>query len=230
MTSFFFSYEQKAEVLRTTSLLEYCKLQKDFINIKYSKYFEKKTSLNIRKTFQGNDFHNITELTIGINKAANHLSNMELLIIEDMYSVAIPIWVMKDSSTFQCDSFVRGYHVYINIWEPLVGECLKSRKEPTNEMDKIAFAVIHINFCSEEVVVEHVPKNMSKILFMFLSLPHCVLDIFVTGKRINRGGGYGLEIPANFYFYGRKKAINWLKNKINKIEEKLKENVKHCLK
>ena len=155
---------------------------------------------------------------------------MELLISEDMYDVAIPIWVMSDSSTFQCDGFVRGYHVYMNIWEPLVGECLKSRKKPTNEMDKTAVAMICINSYSEEVVVGHVPKNMSKIVFVFLSLPQCALDIFVTGKRINRGGGCGLEIPADFYFYGPQKAINWLKNKINKIEEKLKENVKHCLK
>ena len=136
---------------------------------------------------------------------------------------------MKDSSTFQCDSFVRGCHVYMNIWEPLFGECLKSRKEPTNEMDKTAVAVIRINSYSEEVMVGHVPNNMSKIVFMFLPLPHSTLDIFVIGKRINRGGGYGLEMPVNFYFYGPEKAINWLKNKINKIEEKLKENVKHCL-
>ena len=115
-----------------------------------------------------------------------------------MYDVAIPIWVMKDSSTFQCDSFVRGYHVHMNIWEPLVGECLKNRKEPINEMDETAATVIRINSYSEEVVVRHVPKNMSKIIFMFLSLPYCALDIFVTGTRINRRGGYGLEIPANF--------------------------------
>ena len=51
---------------------------------------------------------------------------------------------MNDSSPFQCDSFVRGYHVYINIWETLVGECLKSRKEPTNELDKTAVAMTRI--------------------------------------------------------------------------------------
>ena len=148
----------------------------------------KKTSLNIRKKFQCNDFHNIFEQTIGTNKAENHLTNMELLINEDMYDVSIPISVMKDGSKFQCNSFVRGYHVYMNIWEPLVGECLKSRKEPTKEMDKAAVAVICINSYNDEVVVGHVPKNMSKIVYMFLSLPHCALDIFVTGKRTNRGG------------------------------------------
>ena len=127
MTSFFFSYERRAEILSTTSLLECCNLQEDLMNMEHSKNSEKKTSLNIRKTFKCNDFHNIFELTTETNKTENHLSNMELLISEDMYDVAIPIWVMKDSSTFQCDSFVRGYHVYMNIWEPLVGECLNQR-------------------------------------------------------------------------------------------------------
>ena len=129
MASFLFSYEQKGETLSTTSLLECCNLQKDLMNIEHSRNFEKKTSLNIHKTFQCNDVHNIFDLTTGTNKAEKHLPNMELLINEDMYNVAIPIWVMKGSSTFQSDSFVRGYHVYMNIWDPLVGECLKSRKD-----------------------------------------------------------------------------------------------------
>ena len=150
------------------------------MSIEHSKNFEKKTSLNIQKTFQCNDFHNIFELTTGTNKVENHFSNMEWLINEDMYDVAMPIWVMK---IVQHSSFARGYHVYMNIWEPLVGKCLKSRKESTNEMDKTAVAVIRINFYSKKVVVGHMLKNMSKIVFMFLSLPNCVLDIFVTSYK-----------------------------------------------
>ena len=169
MTSFFFSYEQKAKILSTTSLFEWCKLQKDLMNIEHSKNFEKKTSLNIRKTFQYNDFHNIFELTTGTNKAENHLLNMELLLNEDMYDVAIPIWVMKNSWTFQCDSFVRRYHVYMNIWEPLVGECLKTGKSQPTKWT-ILLLLIRINSYSE-VVVGHVPKNISKIVFMFLPIP-----------------------------------------------------------
>ena len=42
---------------------------------------------------------------------------------------------------------------------------------------------------------------------MSLSLPHCTLDIFVTGKRVTQGGEYGLEIPATFHFYALEKAI-----------------------
>ena len=138
-------------------MLEYWNLQKDLMNVEHLKNFEKKTSLSIRKTFQCYDFHNIFELTTGKNKAENHLLNMELFINEDMYDVAIPVWVVKGSSTFQCDSFVRGYLVYMSVWDPLVGECLKNRKEPTNEMEKTAVAVIRINSYSEDVVAGHVP-------------------------------------------------------------------------
>ena len=93
MASLSFSYEQKAEILSTTSLLKCCNLQKDLINIEHSKNLKKKkkkTSLNI-KPFQSDDFHNIFELTFGTSKAGHHLSNMELLINENMYDVAISI-------------------------------------------------------------------------------------------------------------------------------------------
>ena len=76
MTSFFFSFEQKAEILSMTSSLECFNLQKDLMKIEHSKNrlvehskkidslnIRKKESLNIRKTFQCSDFHNIFELT-----------------------------------------------------------------------------------------------------------------------------------------------------------------------
>ena len=59
---------------------------------------------------------------------------------------------MSDGSVFQFDSYVRGYHAYTNIWEPLLGECLKCVEEPTNAVDKHAmikiklFSVTSVNF------------------------------------------------------------------------------------
>ena len=41
----------------------------------------------------------------------------------------------------------------------------------------------------------------------FLSLPNQSVRVCVKGKRINRGLGYGLEIPAKYIFYGNEKAI-----------------------
>ena len=38
----------------------------------------------------------------------------------------------------------------------------------------------------------------------------------IRGKRVNRGGGYGLEIPCEFHFTGDEFSINWLKEKLKK--------------
>ena len=56
MTNFFFSFEQKAEILSTTSLLECFNLQKDLMKIEHSKnrlveHSEKKTHWTFEKHF-----------------------------------------------------------------------------------------------------------------------------------------------------------------------------------
>ena len=66
------------------------------------------------------------------------------------------------------------------------------------------------------------------IATMFLSLPHCGLDIFSTEKRVNYGGEHGLKIPADIPFYVTEKTIK-LGKKI-KIEELSNDIAKHCLK
>ena len=42
-------------------------------------------------------------------------------------------------------------------------------------------------------------------------LPHCTMDIFATGKRVNHEGEYGLEIPVNFHFYEPERSIELAK-------------------
>ena len=137
---------------------------------------------------------------------------------------------MNDGSAFQFASHVKGYHAYMKIWESLLGECLKCVREPTNEVDKHAVAVVCIDSLSKEVVVEHVPKFISMIISMFLSLQGCTLSIEVTEKCVNRGAGYGLEIPVNFHFYGSENAIVWIRSKITNREKKLSQTVNRCLK
>ena len=47
------------------------------------------------------------------------------MITEEMYEVEIPIIIEKNLATYKYDSFARGYHVYMDIWNPLIGEILK---------------------------------------------------------------------------------------------------------
>ena len=49
----------------------------------------------------------------------------------------------------------------------------------------------------------------------------------MTGKRVNRGVGLGLEIPVNF-FYGDERIITWVKNSLENNELHVK--VKRCVK
>ena len=45
-------------------------------------------------------------------------------------------------------------------------------------------------------VIGHVPKLMAMWLFKFLKRPTNSGKVKITGKRVNRGGGYGLELPT----------------------------------
>ena len=45
----------------------------------------------------------------------------------------------------------------------------------------------------------------------------------VEEKIINRGAGYGLEIPAEYIFYGNEKAIQWAKRILDGIDGNVKE-------
>ena len=125
---------------------------------------------------------------------------MDLLITKDMYDVPIPICDMNDGSAFQFDSYVRGHHAYMNIREPLLGECLKYVKEPTNEVDKNAVAVVRINSIRKEVIVGHVQKNISMVVSMFLSLPHCTLNILVTGETCQSWSRLWARNPSEISF------------------------------
>ena len=60
-------------------------------------------------------------------------------------------------------SYIRGYHVYREVWTPTIGEDLLVKPEPTNEKDPNAVAVF-----KGDVIVGHVPRNFSPRLIQFL--------------------------------------------------------------
>ena len=60
------------------------------------------------------------------------------------------------------------------------------------------------------------------MLKKFLSLPNYSIRVHVKGKRINRGVGYGLEIPAEYLFYGNERGIQWVKRTLDDIDGNVK--------
>ena len=52
----------------------------------------------------------------------------------------------------------------------------------------------------------HVPKSLSKISKLFVTLPNCVIKCKIVR---NRGGGYRLEIPVQYKFFEPGKTVYW---------------------
>ena len=89
--------------------------------------------------------------------------------------------VIFKKKQFSFDSFIRGYQAYIEIWTPKVeDDILYLKCEDGNEQYKYAVTVM-IGRCNGG----HVPKNLSKIFNLFVTLPNCAIKCNMTGKRIN---------------------------------------------
>ena len=139
------------------------------------------------------------------------------MITEEMYEMEIPIIIDKNLVTYEYDSFATGFHVYMDIWNPVIGEILKYKREPTNEADKHAVAMCSDSL-GKESVVGHIPQNISKFSSMFLTVPSNAIEVEVSDKRVNRGSGYGLEIPVKYRYYGQEKLIQWLAKKLEAVK------------
>ena len=146
------------------------------------------------------------------------------ILLQDIERL-IPLCIVKEKR-YSFNSFLRGYHAYIDSWHPKVGdENLKLVPEDDNEHDDFAAA---IKF--EDRIVGHVPKNLSKIMNGFTKIPSCSLRCKVTGKRVNRGAGYGLEIPVVHELIEPEKAVDWGEKNIKKILDVVNRKVKKCIK
>ena len=88
--------------------------------------------------------------------------------------------------------------------------CLE--REPTNPEDKCAVAV---KKCGE--IVGHIPFNLAPVASAFLKRASNKGLVEVTGNRVNRGAGYGLEIPCKYHFYGSTLYIERLKTIVHKL-------------
>ena len=112
---------------------------------------------------------------------------------------------------------IRGYHVFQEIWTATVGEILACEREPTNEKDRYAVAVLRSG-----TKVGHLPKKISRVCSLFLLRGGSITCTVVGGRRYSsdlvQGG---LEIPCTLHFSGKPKEINKLKIlKVHKLDTK----------
>ena len=110
----------------------------------------------------------------------------------------------------EVSSYIRGYHAYKEVWTPVVGESLLLRREPTNTRDANAVALY-----IEGTIVGHVPYNLAGSISHFLRREVNKAFAEVIGAAVNRGAGYGLEVPCIYRLYGPKAYIQKMKHLID---------------
>ena len=114
---------------------------------------------------------------------------------------------------------------------PQIGDdSLFCRRERSNKYNEYAVAMVGIDHFKREEVVGNVPSFLSKTLNKFLRLPGSYASCKVTGTRINRGFGVGLEIPIEITFVGKESAAERLKKALHRINMMIEEKVLKCKK
>ena len=110
----------------------------------------------------------ITLLFWGIRKTVFNVDNIKSsnVIIEEMYEIEFPIIIEKSLATYEYDFLARGYYAYMDIWNPLIGEVSKYKREATNEVDWHAVAIMNQT---------HWVRNQSSDTFykIFQNFPQC---------------------------------------------------------
>ncbi len=101
---------------------------------------------------------------------------------------------------------IRGYHVYKDIWDAVVGEILDCKRERDNVRDRYAVAVLE-----RDRIVGHLPRKYSRLSSLFLDKGGSI-TCTVTGRRrfssdLVQGG---LEIPCLVTFRSSKNTIKKL--------------------
>ena len=122
-------------------------------------------------------------------------------------------------TSMDLETFIKGYHIYKNIWTPQLDELLEVSTESDNPVDKFAVAVK-----KNQNIVRHLKKGkterFAKTLFYFLrSDPYSKCHAKVTWKRCNLGDGDGLQVPWILYISGQAEFMSILEKELVKIKE-----------
>ena len=150
--------------------------------------------------------------------------NKKSKILLNTYLGPIPLLTRNDSLSFNYENVIRGYHCTSKYGARfLANVCLVGNNQVTEltRMQSLWYAYT--------VVVEKKfmrLKTFQKWFHLSLSIyPHFYVELEVTGKRVNREGGYCLEILAR-----SEKATQCLETGLTKMKEQLKESINYYLK
>ena len=96
---------------------------------------------------------------------------------------------------FEIESTVIGFHVYRNIWEPVMREVLKTCMKPLNEVDMYAVAFDDKNDINGHLPNEKSGRYANTIFYFLRSDLLNICNVKITGKAVSLGDSNGMRIP-----------------------------------
>ena len=107
---------------------------------------------------------------------------------------------------------IRGYHIYFNIWDAVIGEEVECVREPLNENDRYAVAVI-----KDDVIIGQLPRSISRVCSLFLRRGGSIICAVNESRRYSSDLAQGgLEIPCSLLFKAQRKEIKKLETLLHK--------------
>ena len=98
--------------------------------------------------------------------------------------------------SFEVQSCIRGYHIYMTVWTPYIGETLPCSQENTNGHDPFAVKVSQLTG-EDETIVGHLPRKISSTCSIFLRKGGKISATVCGSRRFSRDLVQGgLEIPC----------------------------------
>ena len=109
------------------------------------------------------------------------------------------------------------------------GPLPKERRLAAHTNPEMSRTVMRVAVMYKGRVVDHISLAISKCISLFLTLLGWFLETKVTGKRTNRGGGYGLKVPCKYCISGQEKDVDWIKRKLTTFLQEHSLAVNKCL-
>ena len=110
--------------------------------------------------------------------------------------------VIVKANSFSFNSYARGYHAYMKIWNPVDRAVLVCTRETDNPHDNYVVSIIRNSY-----VVCYVSLGLRKTFSNFLSFPVSTMLYIVPRKKINGWAGLGLEILVMYQARGDERGL-----------------------
>ena len=106
----------------------------------------------------------------------------------------------------EIDTYVKGYHVYKNIWKPTVNKELETKMESDNVMNKYAVCVK-----KKPSIIGHLlfGKNgkFGQIFYFLRADQDAEYKAVTTGKEVNLDDGDGMHVSCKLKISGPRKMV-----------------------